>query len=415
MGMTCENFKKTSPDSCDYFLEYDGFGWGPEVCCSPVPLTCSNLDCPHGTTLIPNLTTVCSTMEEGCTANDCCQDLESCNNYDGCVRSDEKIADKLCDSSGCTRDVCCQSSPYTRPCLCDTEREGLHCETGQGRTCAEGDNKTLYSCSVNGSLCVAQSPCHPKPGITQPCEQYRTKDTCEGHVHCQYSENTNIVHTWGCQAIEQGTIEDYCRGVTDPEKCDEQLLCTWNLLQVAEGYCKNGGTWQGCVGQTDAAAARCRLFAHDECLANNDVCSWQGRCQCVPSYFGKDCAKQVAVFNAQAPQGICAEQQADKAVCNGLIYASSNTDRHLCAEEGMQCGPWQNAKLAVSRIRAAEIGDIIVDSLGIVLLMLAACFRFNHVSKYVFVASLANFIADLCLEATLVVVSGEARVVSTPN
>ncbi|CAJ1396628.1 unnamed protein product [Effrenium voratum] len=106
--------------------------------------------------------------------------------------------------------------------------------------------------------------------------------------------------------------------------------------------------------------------------------------------------------------GYCAEQQADKAVCQGLVYASSAADVHRCSEEGVRCGPWQDTKLAVSRIREVEIGDMIVDSLGILMLAVAGVFRFSNWNRYLFLASLANFMADMWLEAILVGVSAEA-------
>ncbi|CAJ1327221.1 unnamed protein product [Effrenium voratum] len=298
----------------------------------------------------------------------------------------------------------------TRPCVCNAVGEGLHCETGPGESCGSADNMSLWDCFLAKTMCIYQVACHPKPGISlnAGCDQFRTEDSCNDQIHCQYTEDTSLVHSWGCQGLQNGTIQEYCKAVISKEECDRQQLCTWRLIENAERQCNNGGAWKGCIGKIDETTARCGSFTRSGCMSNNDYCSWVGACQCTPGYFGADCTEQVVGFNLLAPQGYCAEQQADKAVCQGLVYASSAADVHRCSEEGVRCGPWQDTKLAVSRIREVEIGDMIVDSLGILMLAVAGVFRFSNWNRYLFLASLANFMADMWLEAILVGVSAEA-------
>eukprot|EP00438_Fugacium_kawagutii_P005973 Skav204559 [mRNA] locus=scaffold2682:47665:48777:+ [translate_table: standard] len=188
---------------------------------------------------------------------------------------------------------------------------------------------------------------------------------------------------------------------------NESQTQLWNSTQTQQS-CENEGKWIGCTGKIDLTAARCGTYTHDECILNSDICNWVGSCECGPDHFGQSCSKELVEFNSQAPQGFCRQEQADLYICRGFVYASSSAERHLCEGEGTKCGPWQELKEAVASIREAEIGDIIVDSLGILFLLVAARFRGSNRNDSIFLASIANFIADIILEARLVIVSAEA-------
>eukprot|EP00438_Fugacium_kawagutii_P023339 Skav200219 [mRNA] locus=scaffold3745:313337:314614:- [translate_table: standard] len=256
-------------------------------------------------------------------------------------------------------------------------------------------------------MCVVQPVCHPRPGISGGCQQYKTRESCESRVHCQYKEDTALVHSWSCQGVEEGALQEYCSTMTTKEECNTQDMCSWSLTQTGQS-CKNQGQWIGCTEKTEAAATICRSYARDECILNSDICNWIGACECGPDHFGPSCSKEVVEFNSQVPEGFCAQEQANLSICRGFVYASSSAERHLCEGEGKQCRPWQVVKRAIASIREAEIGDIIVDSLGIIFLMVAGSFGFSRFNRYVFLVSLVNFLADIILEARLVTVSAEA-------
>lgn len=258
---TCGNFVLFGADHCSTLQsgKEDIYGWSLSECCVQHACSCD----PFSQVQL---------VSESYTGNDCCIDLESCSSYNRGPGWGKKMPEAYCLESGCTTERCCIPM-YTRPCLCNATGEGLHCETGEGQVCGTAaDIDSLWSCFTSQTMCVFQHVCHPRPGISGGCQQYKTKESCESQVHCQYEEDT---------ALDEGALQEYCGTVTTKEECDTQQMCLWNSTHTQQS-CKNQGQWIGCTDKTETAAARCRSHDRDECVRNSDICNWIGSCECGP-------------------------------------------------------------------------------------------------------------------------------------
>ncbi|CAE7920611.1 unnamed protein product, partial [Symbiodinium necroappetens] len=143
-----------------------------------------------------------------------------------------------------------------------------------------------------------------------------------------------------------------------------------------------------------------------------------GLCACPAEFFGDHCEKERVQFHAH--NGLCLLRESNTALCKGLVLAASLNDREYC-NSAQDCTTWDTVKRMVGIMWEAELGDIIVDSIAVLFCLLAIPLRWpedgqsksKHVGKYLFLAGLVCFVADVALESVLVhFVGGAADVVA---
>ncbi|CAE7281103.1 unnamed protein product, partial [Symbiodinium sp. KB8] len=279
--------------------------------------------------------------------------------------------------------------------------QDLQCETGLAQQCGPAsDEASRLSCFESGNLCLPSTPCTTKPGFTANCAQFIDEAPCSEQVACVYKA-AQLRVSYGCSAVGGNNAADLlCTGFATKRQCEAQLICQWTFNSAAAtSPCGDSGSPAGCVGASDEMRGLCHNQDEEPCKGTTR-CRWDDSCVCNADHFGSQCEEPVAVFQSHNGLGY---DYADIPMCKGILYAAQF--RCDAVDSFADCQAWRDVKHIPGLMRSAEIGDLILDGVAVLVgLMLAACFPVEAA----LLVMIVSFIGDIVLESIVVHFVGQA-------